>query len=149
MEQWNWVYVSMVMTPKSVSSSVPASTPSVRPSAARAQTSGGGGAVEETSAQVNVSFDTAMLFQNNHEAGGKQDDASKGKTLVEYSGSNQTFANILEDSVLTSTEREAGRTARRGFSGYLSRAINIYETNARVIHGLGAAPRGSTISLTL
>jgi len=90
-----------------------------------------------------------MLFQNNHAADDKQDGASKGKALVEYSGSNQTFANILEESILASSQRESGQAAQRGFSGYLSRAISIYETNARVIHGSGPDPRGSTLSLTL
>jgi len=140
----------MAITPRPVTSSVPANTSGVRPVAtSRANVAADGALVEELSPQANVSFDMAMLFQNDEHTGEKKDDASKGKKLVEYAGSNQTFVNILEESGRSSGGREAGQVGRRGFSGYVTRAINIYESNAQVIHGSGPDPRGSTLSLTL
>ncbi len=138
------------MSPRSVTSSVPASAPNVRPSTvSRAGTATGGSPVDETSAQANVSFNTAMLFQNNGETGEQNDEPSNGKVLVEYAVNNQTFASILEDSVQAPGRRAAGHGARRVFSGYVTRAIKIYESNAEVIHGSGPEPRGSTLSLAL
>ena len=140
----------MAIAPRPVTSSVPASTPGVRHVAAsRANVATDGAPVEELSSQTNVSFDMAMLFQNDERTGEKKDDSSKGKTLVEYAGNNQTFVNIIEESARSSGGRDEGQIVRRGFSGYVTRAINIYESNAQVIHGSGPDPRGSTLSLTL
>lgn len=118
-------------------------------SVSRASTATDGAPVEETSAQANVAFDTAMLFQNNAQTGGQKDDSGHKQALVEYPGSSQTFASIMEESVLASKGRDNGQAARRAFSGYVTRAINIYESNAKIIHGTGPEPLGSTISLTL
>jgi len=140
----------MAITPRPVTSSVPASTPGVRNIAAsRANVATEGAQVEELSPQANVSFDMAMLFQNDEQSDQKKDDSSQGKTLVEYAGSNQTFVNILEETARSSGGGDVGQSVRRGFSGYVTRAINIYESNAQVIHGSGPDPRGSTLSLTL
>lgn len=140
----------MAITPRPVTSSVPANTPSVRQVAgSRANVATDGLPVEELNPQSNVSFDMAMLFQNHERAGEKKDDTPKGKTLVEFAGTNQTFVNILEESARSSGGREEARAVRRGFSGYVTRAINIYESNAQVIHGSGPDPRGSVLSLIL
>ncbi len=138
------------MSPRSVISTVPANTTSVRQQTVmRANAANDGSPVEETNAQSSVSFNTAMLFQNNGQTGEQEDDSSKGRTLVEYVGSSQSFANIVEESVRASGSGQGGAVVRRGFSGYVTRAINIYESNARVIHGSGPDPRGSTVSLAL
>ena len=140
----------MAITPRSVTSSPPASTSSVRQVAvSRVQSAVDGAPVEETSAQTNVSFDTAMLFQNQEQTGDQKEDSSNSKTLIDYASSNQAFASILEE---TSTAVQAGglrEGSRRGFSGYVAKAINVYEENARVIHGTGPDRRGSTLSLNL
>ena len=140
----------MAITPRSVTSSPPASTQNVRQTVvARVQSAVDGAAVEETSAQTNVSFDTAMLFQNQEQTGDQQEESSNGKTLVEYASSNQAFVTILEETASATEASGPGRGARRGFSGFVTKAINTYEENARIIHGTGPDPRGSTLSLTL
>ena len=141
----------MAVTPRPVSISLPASAPNARPSSVSRALSGAtdGSAVEETSAQASVSFDTAMMFHHDEQAGDQRDDKPNGQNLVEFTGGNQTFVSILEESGKTSGGQAPDGVVRRGFSGYLSRAISVYETTAQVIHGSGPDPRGSTLSLTL
>ncbi|HER25511.1 MAG TPA: hypothetical protein ENI69_00210, partial [Rhodospirillales bacterium] len=119
----------MAMMPKAVTSSPPVSAPSVRQSSvSRSSAANDGSPVEETNAQAGVSYNTAMLFQGNEQAGegDRRDEPRQGQTLVEYADSSQTFANILEESALSAGGRSGGRAGQRASSGYVNRAINIY-----------------------
>jgi len=58
-----------------------------------------------------------------------------------------SFAKILESFVSSAEGSGSGNTAGT-FRGNLTRAINTYETTAKVIHG-ELAPLGSTISFRL
>lgn len=144
-------FVTMAMTPRPISVSLPAGAPSTRPAAGtRAPTATTDGSpVEETNVQTNVSFDTAMMFHHDERTGEREEESSKGQNLVEYSSDNNSFVSILNESGVASGGRTPSGSVRRGFSGYLSHAIRVYETNSAVIHGSGPDPRGSTLSLTL
>lgn len=142
----------MAITPLPVLTSLPASAPSARPSGASRTLAGvttDSAHVEEAGAQTGVSFGTAMTPHRDEQAGNHGGGAPNGQKRVELVGGNRTFVGILEETSMASSGRSPGGPVRRGFSGYLSRAINAYETNARVIHGSGPEPRGSTVSLTL
>lgn len=60
----------------------------------------------------------------------------------------ETFARILESFVSGLDGPGSGNGASQTFYGSLARAISIYETNAKVIHG-DLAVVGGTISLRL
>lgn len=102
--------------------------------------------IEETSAQEGVLFNDALLFQDEELADHRRRDSSNGAPLVEYAGSSQTFAAIFENSEATTGNAQQVRS--RGFANLVARAIDVYETNVKIIHGT-TEPRGSTLSLTL
>ncbi len=141
----------MAISPRSVSISPPASTQNVRQqNVSRAQAGATDSSpIEETSAQPNVAFDAAMLFQREERDSDQRDDTSKGQGLVELGVGNQAFATILEESDAASSRLAPDGFSRRGSADFLSRAIGIYEATSAVIHGAGPDPLGSTLNLSL
>lgn len=108
-------------------------------------------AVEGAAASNSVSFNAAAYSFRDDRSNSFQDNQpphQRMPALVAVAPS-QTFAAILEArNAVTGGGRSAPATTGRGFSGLLSRAIYIYETNAKIIHGT-ADFRGGTVSIRL
>ena len=64
-----------------------------------------------------------------------------------YLGEDTKLEALYEDTG-ASGGRDVQAARSRGFANIVARAINIYETNVRVIQG-SAHPRGSTLSVSL
>ena len=62
---------------------------------------------------------------------------------------SQAFAALLEyEAPVTTSAGNPGAVRERAFAGVVAKAIEAYETNARVIHGVNPMT-GTQISLTL
>lgn len=106
--------------------------------------------VESPNGGVGLAFDTTTFGFREDPRGFASNDNDRrqapwsGGTLLAPS---QTFAAILEAG-----DGAAGNAARtnttRHFQGILSKAINTYETNAKIIHGQ-LEPRGTSVSMRL
>ena len=105
--------------------------------------------VEELSSQVGVSFnDASFLFRDfgKETLAKKKDPQTYNST--NFTTSSQTFAALFQVKAFGEEGgRSSGDLARR-FSGVVSKAIDIYETNARVISGTNNV-LGSSFSMTL
>jgi hypothetical protein len=109
-------------------------------------------AVEGSAASNSISFNAAAYSfrddRSNSFAQDNQPPPHRMPALVAVAPS-QTFAAIVEArNALAGAGRAGPTTTGRGFSGLLSRAISIYETNAKIIHGT-ADFRGGTVSIRL
>jgi len=107
-------------------------------------------AVEGATASNSIAFNAAAYSfrddRNNSFAQDNQPPPNRTPVLV---ASTQTFAAIVEARNAVADAGRAGQmTTGRGFHGLLSRAIYIYETNAKIIHGT-ADFRGGTVSIRL
>jgi len=104
--------------------------------------------VEETSSidQDGVLFNDALLYQRDDQTDQRRGNNQQAVNIIEHAGSSQTFATIFENSDATSGDVQRARS--KGFANLVSRAINTYENNVRIIHGTGD-PRGSNLSMTL
>jgi hypothetical protein len=103
--------------------------------------------VEGASPQDGVLFNDALLYQEDTAFDRQSRERSQGNVPLENAGTSQTFAAIFEDTG-ASGGRDVQAARSRGFANIVARAINIYETNVRVIQG-SAHPRGSTLSVSL
>ncbi len=111
-----------------------------------------GAPIEELSPKLGAHLDDdAELFQEYGEGRGG---AGKGRQpreprLGTFQATSQAFAAFLEFE--TGPDRGGDTRISGGasrFAGLVAKAINTYETNARVISG-GITPKGSSLSLSL
>ena len=108
--------------------------------------------VEELQYSTNVSFDSAAYgFREedrssfNHQGGNRQPHHQPGVVTAP----TQAFAAMLEDGETASGGRSGGNDVNAPrFSGLISKVIEIYETNARVISGDNNV-LGTSVSLVL
>jgi len=83
----------------------------------------------------------------------RQELTSQGQQRRQHSGilnaPSQAFAALLEyEAPVTTSTGNPGAVRERAFAGVVAKAIEAYETNARVIHGENPMT-GTQISLTL
>jgi hypothetical protein len=104
--------------------------------------------VEETASigQDGVLFNDALLQQQEDQTKYSRGNNRQLAAIVEYAGSSQTFATIFENVDATSGEGQRARS--KGFANLVTRAIDIYEANVRLIHGTDV-PRGTNLSMSL
>ena len=89
--------------------------------------------VDELNSQTNVAFDDSLLFHDDAANDKKEEDHQQGGTLIEYLGSSETFASIFKE-VNPTADGKDGAPAKTGlFTTLVTRAINVYETNSRII----------------
>lgn len=112
-----------------------------------------GAPIEELSPKIGAHLDDgAQLFQEFGQGGrggaGKGHQVPKGG-VGSFEATSQAFAAFLE---FEAGPENAGDTRVSGggsrFAGLLAKAINTYETNARVISG-AITPKGTALSLSL
>ena len=104
--------------------------------------------VEETGSigHDGILFNDALLYQQEDQTKQGRGKTRKATAFVDYASSSQAFANIFEDVEARSVEVQRARS--KGFSNLLARAIDVYETNMKLIQGT-ATPRGTNLSLRL
>lgn len=103
--------------------------------------------VQELSPQDSILFNDALLYQE-QDAASRRRRHSQRDAGIEYAGSSQTFAAVFEESNSRGTGTSVQQARSKGFANLVARAINIYETNVRVIQGSDIA-RGTNLSLML
>jgi len=104
--------------------------------------------IDEISSQAGVAFDDSLLFRDDNTEEKKNDDHAQARSLIEYPGSSETFASIFKEVNPTADEKSQAPAKTGLFSTLVVRAINIYETNSRIISG-ELEPRGSHLSIYL
>lgn len=127
----------------------PPSAMSVHAVAEARYAASGDGPVEGLNATQGASFEGAVAAgegqgQGRHGAG-RQGRVTQPLVRMIVNAPTQAFAALVEFQAQTGIQGEA---KARGSSRFLSKAIAIYESNARVISGVNYAP-GSTLSLSL
>ncbi len=112
--------------------------------------------VEPASPAVSSSFANATsVYQDEGRRGRsgerEQDRLPQPAFRVVVNASSQAFVNLLEPPPTTTENAEGGGVYRRGkgFSGVVSKVIDMYEKTARVISGANVSGRGETVTLTL
>lgn len=106
-------------------------------------------AVEGSTASNSIAFNAAPYsFRDERSNSFTQDNQPPPNRTPVLVAPSQTFAAIVEARSAVADAGRAGQTTGRGFHGLLSRAIYIYETNAKIIHGT-ADFRGGTVSIRL
>jgi len=104
--------------------------------------------VEELSPQGGVSFNSSLLFQDEETNNQQHPQGQTGKGMIEYAGGSQTFATIFEEVNPSGSDDEEAPVRARSYSGYVARAIDIYENNIRIINGSNNQ-RGGSLSMNL
>ncbi|MCH7936193.1 MAG: hypothetical protein IH994_03755 [Proteobacteria bacterium] len=112
----------------------------------------GQSSVEELQSSANVSFDSAAYgFREedrstfNHQGGNRQPHHQPGVV----NAPTQAFAAMLEGGEASTSGKSDGRDVNAPrFSALISKAIEIYETNARVVSGENYV-LGTSVSLVL
>lgn len=141
--------VCMSLIPRAALPVAPTSVTQSRPQAgARHVASPDSSPVEETSPQAGIPFGNSHVFQDEEAGSKRQDNRSRSRDLVDYSGSGQAFATIFEEVNQGIASEDVKRTRDKGFAGLVARAITVYEATSRTIHGQ-AEVRGASVSLTL
>ncbi len=106
------------------------------------------GPIEELNPQDSVLFNDALLYQEDETTDRRRRNSVPGNTIVEHAGTSQTFAAMFEEGNASGTGGNVQIVRSKGFANLVSRAINTYEANVRVIQGTDE-PLGSTLSMTL
>ena len=106
--------------------------------------------IEAVSPQAGVSYDDSHFLFQDYSQGRRSQDRHRGPVrnpLTQgVNATSQTFAAIFELNQGTNSSGAGGGSGAAFAAGLLSKAINIYESNAKVIAGTEAV-RGSTISI--
>ncbi|MSO93894.1 MAG: hypothetical protein EXQ86_10905 [Rhodospirillales bacterium] len=114
-------------------------------------------AVEAANPSVSVSASFAnatSVYQDDNHRGrggqGSQERLPQPVFRMVINATSQAFVALVENTA-TPEAAEGGGVYRRpkGFSGIVSKVIDMYETTARVISGSNVGGRGETITLTL
>lgn len=106
--------------------------------------------IEALNPKLGTSLEDGFLFQGF--LAGRQPEPERSPAepaLGLVRSTSQAFAAFLEFETGPELGNEVGsRGGQTSFAGVLARAINTYETNARVISG-SMVPRGATLSVNL
>ena len=113
---------------------------------ARGVTSTDRPAVGGISPQAGVSFDDAAFGDDEQGPPGEEDTAGPGEPLL-FTTTTQAFAALFEVSAAAGSPRGQGSRSHAS-AGLRSRAIDTYESNARVIGGAAPA-RGGALRMIL
>lgn len=101
--------------------------------------------VTVTNREAGYNFDDFRQNDSEH----REPDRRTPAHLARIDTSTETFAMVLKaDNTETDAEGRIAVRGSRGFAGLLSKAIDTYETNAKVIAG-EAKVRGNTYSFVL
>lgn len=108
--------------------------------------------IEEVSPKAGVSYEeTGFLFQDYGQGGRFQDRARgpiRNPLTHGVNATSETFAAIFEINQVPNTGGTGSGLGSAFVAGLLSKAIDIYESNAKVIAGTEAV-RGGTLSINL
>jgi hypothetical protein len=143
----------MAQVVKTVPTAAPTPVSGVRqPAGARSVATVDAAPIEEVSPKAGVSYEeTGFLFQD-YGQGGHFQDRNRGpiRNPLTYgvNATSQTFAAIFEVAQATRSGGTGGGLGAAFVAGLLSKAIDIYESNAKVIAGTEAV-RGGTLSISL
>lgn len=120
--------------------------------------------VESSASRTGIGFqDSAFLYQGYFGPKNFDDEEQQGNgqgyqrrpstpLLGRLDATSQTFAAVMESQSLRTASLigEDGLGSPRAFANLVAKAIDTYETNARVIRGEGSAvSRGGTLSISL
>ncbi len=133
----------------------PANIASTRGGPSTRVSSVGGSSVEDLHGSSGVSFDSAAFgFRGGTDANFEQGSGNSNGNQPQNPGyvdaPSQAFAAMLEGAEFPKTEDEQSRPGFAGSvpAGLAAKAIEIYETNARILSG-EAAIRGTSFSVVL
>jgi hypothetical protein len=142
----------MALVARATSSVASASTVAARyeDTAANLATASSQPALEGSAPSGGISFNAATYSARDNQGGSlARDDRQSTDRRAAIIAPSQTFAAIVEARSATSGARDgSGGAVSRGFHGILARAIAIYETNAKIIHG-AMELRGANVSIRL
>ncbi len=113
---------------------------------ARGVTSTDRPAVEGISPQAGVSFDDAAFGDDEQGPPGEEDKAGPDEPLL-FTTTTQAFAALFEVSAAAGSPRRQGSRSHAS-AGLRFRAIDTYESNARVVGGAAPA-RGGALRMIL
>ena len=144
----------MATIPRPAPLPAPTNIPGTRSGPSTRVSSLGGATVEDLPGSAGVSFDSAAFgfredadatFGRNHGEGGQQQHPGF------IDAPTQAFAAMLEGAEIPKTQDNQSETGSDGsvpFVGLTAKAIEIYETNAKVLSG-DIALRGTSFSVVL
>ncbi len=145
----------MVLIPKAAPAPAPASATNARLGPSSRVVSYAGNSVEELPGGASVSFDSAAFgFRQDAPSSFGQNGGHEQHTPRHHTGklnaSSQTFAAMLElpETAGGGNTNAAGDGPATPFAGDVARAIEIYETNAKIVGGEGNI-LGTSVSLVL
>ncbi len=105
--------------------------------------------LEEISPQPGVSYnDAALAYEEEGRGFGRRRNPQSQTVAGGFEAPSQSFAAMFESQGTGDGTGGATGSGSTPFGGLLSRAIAIYETNARVIGG-GAKTLGTSLSISL
>lgn len=111
----------------------------------------GSAPVEELSPKLGTSFDDAFHLRQDFGRGrsSQNRDYSSHQAVGMLRATSQAFAAFIEfEAGSDKVTGDGADGGSRGSAGLVSRAINAYETNARVVSG-GEPELGTSLNLTL
>ncbi len=146
----------MVLIPRAAPVQAQATAPNARLGPQSRVVSYAGNSVEELPEGASVSFesaafdfrqDAASSFDRN---GGGHEQRAPRQSIGGFSASSQTFAAMLETPGAggVGSRNAAGDDAQAPLAGVVARAIQIYETNAKIVSGESNI-LGTSVSLVL
>lgn len=144
----------MVLIPRAAPAQVPANPTNTRLSPPSRVVSYAGNAVDELPGGASVNFESAAFgFRQDEPASFDRDGGREQQFPSHHSGRinapSQTFAAMLEDSETAGGKKNAaGDGPAAPFPGVVARAIEIYETNAKIVSGESNI-LGTSVSLVL
>ena len=123
-----------------------------QPSGTRSVATVNAAPIEQVSPKAGVSYEeTGFLFQD-YGRGGSFQGRNRGRIrnpLIQgWNATSQTFAAIFEVGQSTNSGGAGGGLGAAYVTRLLSKAIDIYESNTKIIAGTEVV-RGGTLSLTL
>ncbi len=144
----------MVLIPRTAPAPVPANTGNARLGPSSRVVSYAGNSVEELPEGTSVSFESAAFgFRQDAPAAFDRNGGHEQPSARHHSGSinapSQTFATLLEAPETAGGSRNAaGDGPAAPLPGVVARAIEIYETNAKIVGGESNI-LGTSVSLLL
>ncbi len=106
--------------------------------------------VEEISPQVGANFnESAFNFSNEKQGLSGQRGRPGGNMFGRFTAPSQTFVSLMEDSdSFSGAAGGAPASRKRDFAGLVAKAVQIYETNAKIIQGTNNV-LGTSLSINL
>ncbi len=145
----------MVLIPRAAPVQAQATAPNARLGPQSRVVSYAGNSVEELSGGASVSFESAAFdFRQGEASSFDRDGGREQHTPRQHIGSlnapSQTFAALLEtpETAGAGNRDAAGNGSQAPLAGVVARAIQIYETNAKIVSGESNI-LGTSVSLVL